>query len=133
MIDIHGGSKDPHAARLSNFTDRPFMFDGVACASIEGILQALKEPEATKQTNICALRGKAAKKAGNDLNGWKESQTLWWRSVPYVRSGRSYHMLITNIYNAVYEQDSTLKKTCLLLDWMTSATVSAIPTKGIRC
>lgn len=113
MIDIHGGSKDPRAARLSNFTDRPFMFDGVACAGIEGLLQALKEPEAIKQTEICALMGKAAKKAGNDLNGWKESQTLWWKGVPYKRSSRSYHMLITNIYNAVYEQDSTFKEDLL--------------------
>ncbi len=116
MIDIHGGSKDPRAARLSNFTNRPFMFDGIACAGIEGILQALKEPEAAKQPGICALRGKAAKKAENDLNGWKESQTLWWKGVPYERCGQSYQVLITCIYNAVYEQDPTFKEDLLTVE-----------------
>ncbi len=55
MIDIHGGSKDPRSARLSNFADRPFMFEGVACAGIEGILQALKEPNVAEQADICVL------------------------------------------------------------------------------
>lgn len=32
MIDIHGGSKDLRTARLSNFTNRPFVLDDVQCA-----------------------------------------------------------------------------------------------------
>jgi hypothetical protein len=115
MIDIYGGSNDPKSARLSNFTDRPFMFEGVACAGIEGLLQALKEHDAGKQFSICALVGKAAEEAGNDLNSWKELQTLWWKGVPYVRSSRSYQVLITCVYDAVYEQDSAFKKDLLTI------------------
>lgn len=109
MIDIHGGSADPHAARLGNSTTRHFMFDGVACASIEGILQALKEPDVAKQVNICAMSGKAAKQAGAVLNIWKENQTLWWKGFPYGRSSRAYQVLLICIYNAVYEQDPSFR------------------------
>jgi hypothetical protein len=116
MIDIHGGSKDPRSARLSNFADRPFMFDGIACAGIEGVLQALKEPNQIKQADICALSGKAAKKAGSQLDGWKEQQTLWWKGNAYQRNSRSYQVLITCIYNAVYEQDSTFKEDLLAIE-----------------
>lgn len=116
MIDIHGGSKDPRSARLSNFADRPFMFEGVACAGIEGILQALKEPNVAEQADICALSGKAAKKAGSELNNWKEGQTLWWKGNAYQRGSRAYLVLITCIYNTVYEQDSTFKQDLLAIE-----------------
>lgn len=49
MIDINGGSKNPVAARLSNFTKRPFGFDGVQCVSIEGVLQSFKFSSAATQ------------------------------------------------------------------------------------
>jgi len=113
MIDIKGGSKDPRSARLSNFTDRPFVFDGVQCASIEGILQALKEFHFETQVEICAMSGKLAKRAGSERDAWKQEQMLWWRGVTYGRNSREYQELITRIYDAVYEQDPTFKKDLL--------------------
>jgi len=113
MIDIKGGSKDPRAARLSNFTNRSFIFDGVQCAGIEGILQALKESRFKAQVETCALSGKLAKKAGAERNTWKESQTLWWREIAYPRNSREYQELLTKIYDTVYEQDPTFKEDLL--------------------
>lgn len=113
MIDIHGGSKDPRAARLSNFTDRPFIFDGVQCAGIEGVLQALKESYFETQVKICAMSGKQAKRAGSERDAWKQEQMLWWRSVTYGRASREYQELITRIYDAAYEQNSTFKEDLL--------------------
>ena len=113
MIDIHGGSKDSQAARLSNFTDRTFVFDGILCAGIEGILQALKEIDFETQIEICALPGRLAKKAGFKRDGWKVDQTLWWRSAAYARNSREYQKLLTKIYDAVYEQDPTFKEDIL--------------------
>jgi hypothetical protein len=110
MIDIHGGSKDPRSARLSNFADRPFMFEGVACAGIEGILQALKVSDTGTQAEICAMSGKLAKRAGSERNAWKEDQVLWWNNVAYPRNSREYQELITIIYDTVFEQDTTFKE-----------------------
>lgn len=105
MIDIKGNNPDPRSARLSNFTDRPFDFDGVSCAGIEGILQALKCPDPEMQKEICALPGFEAKHAGVLFNNWKGEQILWWQGQPYFRSAREYLELITRIYDAVYAQD----------------------------
>ena len=115
MIDIHGGSKDPRAARLSNFTNRPFVFDGVQCAGFEGILQALKESRFETQLEICAMSGKLAKKAGSVRGTWKESQMLWWRGFTYPRNSREYQKMITRIYDVVYEQDPTFKEDLLAI------------------
>ncbi len=113
MIDIHGGSKDLRAARLSNFTNRPFVFDDVQCAGIEGILQALKEFHFETQIEICAMSGKPAKKAGSERDTWKQEQVLWWHGVTYARNSREYQELVTRIYDAVYEQDPTFKEDLL--------------------
>jgi hypothetical protein len=113
MIDIHVESQDPRAVRLSNFTDRPFIFDGVQCAGIEGVLQALKEFYFETQVKICAMSGKLAKRAGSERDTWKQEQMLWWRGVGFARSSREYQELITKIYDAVYEQDPTFKEDLL--------------------
>jgi hypothetical protein len=115
MIDIHGGSKDPRAARLSNFTDRQFVFDGVHCVGIEGILQALKEQDFDIQKKICMLPGKKAKEAGMERDSWKQRQMLWWHGVCYHRSSRAYQTLITKIYDTAYEQDDTFAVDLLAL------------------
>lgn len=109
MIDIHGGSKDPKEARLSNFTTRNFMFDEVTCASIEGPLQAFKESDPIKQLEICMMSGKVAKRTGSALDGWKKAQTLWWKGVPYARNSKEYQSLLTRLYDAVYECDKSFR------------------------
>lgn len=109
MIDIVGKSSDPRAARLSNFTERLFRFDGVLCAGIEGILQALKCPKIEVQHEICWLSGKAAKTRGSDYDSWKDRQLLWWGNSVLLRHGRPYQELLTRIYDTVYDQDPSFK------------------------
>ena len=113
MIDIKYGSTDPRATRLSNFTQRTFIFEDVACASIEGILQALKEPNEAEQVRICASFGKAAKQSGDERSDWKKSQMLWWKGRRYCRNGRAYQQLITHIYDVAYAQDPSFKEDLL--------------------
>jgi len=62
-IDIHSGAPGV-IGRLSNFTKREFVFDGVSCRSIEGVLQSFKFEDIDKQSKICALYGMRAKRAG---------------------------------------------------------------------
>ncbi len=116
MLDIKGNSVDPRSARLSNFTDRAFVFDGVTCCGLEGILQALKCADHEMQKHICNMGGREAKRAGTDFNDWKESQILWWMGKPYGRSTVKYLDLITAIYDAAYEQDPTFKSDLLVTE-----------------
>lgn len=113
MIDIKGNCSDPRAARLSNFTDRSFVFDGVSCAGIEGILQALKCPNPEIQKEICALRGREAKRKGVCFNEWKDRQFLWWKGRPFDRSSREYAELISRIYDEVFIQDKSFSSDLL--------------------
>ena len=62
-LDVGGKNNEGAAARLSNFTERHFVFDGVECASIEGVLQSFKFSDTEKQHEVCALIGIQAKKA----------------------------------------------------------------------
>lgn len=117
MIDIKGNSVDYRSARLSNFTDRQFEFDGVSCAGIEGILQALKCPDPCIQKDICALSGREAKRRGIDFNSWKESQLLWWQGQSFHRSGREYLELITRIYDSAFIQDKSFSSDLLAIGY----------------
>lgn len=115
MLDIKGNSSDSRIARLSNFTDRFFIFDHVSCAGLEGLLQALKCKNFGTQKEICALRGREAKRRGREYNNWKNTQLLWWSGNAYGRSSREYCSLITRIYDAVYDQDETFCKDLLVI------------------
>lgn len=62
-MDIGKGSGGV-AGRLSNFTPRKFIFDGVECNSIEGVLQSFKFKNFEMQKEICKLSGLGAKQRG---------------------------------------------------------------------
>lgn len=117
MLDIKGNDKDPRVARLSNFTKRAFVFCDVACAGLEGILQALKCQDSEIQKEICALNGREAKRRGLEFDGWKESQRLWWDDMAFDRAGREYSNLITDIYDTAYVQDASFKTDLLAIGY----------------
>jgi hypothetical protein len=117
MIDIKGNDKDPRVARLSNFTKRPCFFCEVACAGLEGILQALKCEDFEIQKEICALGGRDAKRRGLEFDNWKESQRLWWDGMEFDRAGREYFNLITDIYDTAYVQDASFKTDLLAIGY----------------
>lgn len=102
-IDI-GSDNDDVASRLSNFTERHFVFDGIECASIEGALQSFKFNALDMQREICALIGYEAKKAGRKAD-WKAAQILYWDGKAYPRDSREYQDLLDRLYFEVYLQD----------------------------
>jgi len=68
-MDIRSGSP---AGRLSNFSPHPFIFDGVECASMEGLLQSFKFDKPHIQAVVCQLVGIKAKRRGQKRNkAWK--------------------------------------------------------------
>ena len=109
-MDVGSNNSYP-AGALSNFTARRFMFDGVVCASMEGLLQAFKFENMNAQTNTCALIGFNAKFKGKNRNKrWKSMQTLWWQGKAYKRDSKEYQQLLDRAYSDLYFQDSSFRK-----------------------
>lgn len=107
VVDII--SKAPGAAgRLSNFTERWFVFDGIQCHSIEGVLQSFKCSDIAKQKEICLLYGKEAKMAGLEYD-WTAKQVLYWNGIEYPRKSKEYQILLDRLYDAVYDQDAEFR------------------------
>ena len=97
IIDIH--SKKPYPSdALSNFAPHSFTLDGVPIASMEGFLQALKEPDPQQQREICLLSGPDAKKRGGELD-WKQKGLLYWQGTVVDRFSPAYGALLTRAYD----------------------------------
>lgn len=102
-MDIGSGSSYPSCA-LSNFSPHPFEFDGIQCASMEGLLQSLKFSNPDMQAHVCTLVGKAAKFKGKKKK-WFRDQTLYWKGTPIHRASEAYQILIENAFNALAMND----------------------------
>ena len=72
---------------------------------MEGFLQSLKFQDPEQQTEVAKLVGYQAFKRGQEGNGWKTDQTLWWRGDAYARQSPEYAQLLTRAYDAQLDQD----------------------------
>lgn len=100
-MDIGTGHGYP-ASALSNLPPHPFVFDGVECASMEGLLQAFKFDKEHIQVVVCQLVGLPAKYRGKKRNKqWKRTQTLWWKGRVYERGGKEYQLLLDRAFEAL--------------------------------
>jgi predicted NAD-dependent protein-ADP-ribosyltransferase YbiA (DUF1768 family) len=106
-MDIGSGKEYPSNA-LSNFAPHPFVFDGVECASMEGLLQSFKYSNPEMQKEICKLVGKAAKFKGKSKK-WYLTQKLYWNSVEYDRKSNEYQELLNRAYDALSKNTSFQK------------------------
>jgi predicted NAD-dependent protein-ADP-ribosyltransferase YbiA (DUF1768 family) len=111
VIDIFAKADFP-AGALSNFAAHRYIFRGVACASMEGLLQALKFNSPIKQLEICGYVGEEAKKAGLNAD-WRPSQTLWWQNEPMGRESAIYQAFLDEAYDALCAQSEAFKKALL--------------------
>jgi predicted NAD-dependent protein-ADP-ribosyltransferase YbiA (DUF1768 family) len=109
-MDIGSNNSGP-AGKLSNFTPRPFVFRGVECNSMEGLLQSFKFKDPEMQKHCCTLVGFKAKKFGSKKN-WQTTQTLWWQGEPIKRDSDEYQELLDEAYEALYTNEKA-KKTLL--------------------
>ena len=104
-IDIKYKAEYP-ANILSNFWPRPFLIDGVECASMEGFLQSLKTKDPDKQRTVCLLCAKEAKnyfKHRWDNLRWKLTGNLYWRGQKIKRSSRDYQRLLDRAFELMSE------------------------------
>ena len=108
-MDI-GSKADYPASALSNFAPHPFVFDGVECASMEGLLQSFKFDKPHIQVEVCKLVGIRAKRRGQKRNkNWKRVQKLWWQGQEYDRHGAEYQLLLDRAFSALAQNESFRK------------------------
>jgi len=110
-MDIKSGKRYP-AGALSNFAPHPFVFRGVECNSMEGLLQAVKFKTPDLQEAVCRLVGRKAKATGWGKN-WQSTQTLWWNGEPIKRDSDEYQELLDEAFNAMFDQNAKAKKALL--------------------
>ena len=103
-LDVCSTAKYP-AKALSNFIARNFIFDEVACSSIEGLLQSLKYDKVNAQIEMCKMSGIAASQKGKERNNhWKAKGGLWWQNEFYARKSQDYQRLLDRIFLEVAKQ-----------------------------
>lgn len=108
-MDIKSGNGYPSSA-LSNFAPHPFIFDGVECNSMEGLLQSFKFEQEHIQVEVCKFVGFAAKKRGKPRNNrWQSLQTLWWKNKEFLRHSKDYQDLLDCAYLALATNSSFRK------------------------
>ena len=105
-IDIWSHSEYPSQV-LSNLCSNPFTFDGVQCGSMEGFLQSLKQPDHDKQWQICAMKGRNAKRASTAR--WQADQIVWWKGVAIDRQSEDFQQLIRHAYQAMFDQSERFR------------------------
>lgn len=98
-MDIGSRNGFPSSA-LSNFAPHPFVFDGVECNSMEGLLQSFKFSDPEMQKEVCKLVGKQAKFKGKNKN-WFKTQTLYWQGKEFKRDSDEYQRLLDRAYDAL--------------------------------
>jgi predicted NAD-dependent protein-ADP-ribosyltransferase YbiA (DUF1768 family) len=104
-MDIGGGRGFP-AGSLSNFQPRRFVFEGVECNSMEGLLQSFKFDKEHIQIEVCKLVGRKAKFRGKKRNkAWKRQQILWWKGEEFPRGSQEYQDLLNRAFNALAENE----------------------------
>ncbi len=104
-LDIYSSGDYP-ADALSNFYPHAFRLDGVACASMEGLLQSLKTRNRARQRRICALSGKEAKNAFRHRPqnlGWRLTGRLYWQGTVLRRHSDEYQRFLDRAYAALSE------------------------------
>lgn len=106
-MDIGSGKGYP-ATSLSNFAPHPFVFDGVECNSMEGLLQSFKFSSVDMQQAVCKLVGKAAKFKGKPKK-WFTTQTLYWKGISYDRHSEDYQRLLDRAFDALSQNQSFQK------------------------
>ena len=117
VLDIYSKSPYP-AGTLSNFRRCSFDFDGIKCASIEGVLQSLKVLIPTAKENpllhderlhlqqkICSYANNKAKREGNFLNFFNPQRQLNWKGVPLDRNSKKYQHFLKRLFEARYLGD----------------------------
>ncbi|MBQ4376494.1 MAG: hypothetical protein II793_02220 [Bacteroidales bacterium] len=105
-VNISSKGKYP-ADILSNLRSNRFVFEDVVCESMEGFLQSLKREDVARQQEICALKGRDAKRAAT--TNWQRDQRVWWKGQAIERQSEEFQTLVRRAYDALFEQNTRFR------------------------
>lgn len=109
MPEIISNSSDPIWARLSNLTERHFLYRGEHHCSIEGGLQAMKFADLEKQRYVRGLHGKEAQQAGQNID-WTRDRNLYdHKGNPVKRGSDELEYSVNGLFTAAYEGDPSMR------------------------
>lgn len=100
-MNIDFRSSNPVEKRLSNLYPASFMFLGKQCASIEGVLQALKFTDCNTQSKIIVQHSFPAKFAGKGVS----YSSLHWFGSTFERASMTYAYFLSELYFCRFEQN----------------------------
>ena len=104
VIDIDDDRPYP-ANVLSNTFQHSFDFDSVACGSVEGLLQAMKYSDESRQQWMCRLFGSVAQEFGKKQDDiWRATMLLWWKGSTLDRHGSAYQEFLDKVYRTLADQ-----------------------------
>jgi predicted NAD-dependent protein-ADP-ribosyltransferase YbiA (DUF1768 family) len=110
-MDIGSGSGWPSAA-LSNFSPHSFVFRGIPCASMEGLLQSFKFSNPDMQVFVCTLVGKKAKFKGKKKK-WFRTQTLFWQGREIDRHSDEFQAMLDEAFESMFSQNAGARRALL--------------------
>jgi predicted NAD-dependent protein-ADP-ribosyltransferase YbiA (DUF1768 family) len=99
---------------LSNLYEWHFALRGIECAGIEGFLQASKFADVEYQKVIAQMHGFLAFRTGQEGNGWKDNQTLYWNGEEFGRHTRKWYSLVAEAFDALYEANPMFREALLM-------------------
>lgn len=102
-MDILSRSPWPSSA-LSNFAAREFVFGGLPCGSMEGLLQSWKFEDPVAARRVAALSGWAAKRAGLEAPDWRSEGKLWIDGRAVDRESPAYQENLDRAFAAMFEE-----------------------------
>ena len=107
VMDIHVAMHGS-AGVLSNLHKHSFVFDGVQCGGMEGLIQSLRYKNVDEQLHMAGLYGIQAKRLGDKKN-WRAKQELYWKGVPFNRHSDAYQAFLDNAYDALAIQSERFR------------------------
>lgn len=115
-LNIHSGSNDWRAKRLSNFSDDPVYLDGVWTASVEGFIQGIKFPhDHPFRQRLFLADGARAKRLGK-MAGRK---FVWWQCSKIPYGSPKHHRLIERAIRAKFRQNDGPRRALLETEGLT--------------
>lgn len=109
IIDISSRSTGL-AKSLSNFTERPFVYRGLQCGSMEGFLQSLKFLDFARAEDVARRIGYSAYKIGQTANSWQLNQTLFWQGQEIDRDSGLYQTIIRDAFCNQFHQNPLFQR-----------------------
>lgn len=108
VINIRYGQSGP-AGGLSNLYPRPFVFRGINCGSVEGVLRGMQFQSQQVQHQIAKLYGHKARRAGTLETSWHDTGLFYWNGKSFNRFSDEYQDFLDELYVSAFTQNNEAK------------------------